>query len=264
MKITGCSGRPIIEACGLNDIDYQVDPYIGCEHNCHYCYALNQAETDWSKEILIHENLGDRLREELDKITPQKIYMGYRTDPYQPCEADCRQTREVLELFVEKGFSASVLTKSDLVVRDIDLFKEMPQANVSVSVAFDDDQVRDRFEGKTIETKKRVDALEKIRKAGIRTSALVCPVIPLITNIDALLEMLEPAAERIWLYGLSILDEKDANWRNVKRIMDEHYPDKRDEIETITFDKENDYWTRLRKRLEILAKERQLNLSIHL
>jgi len=88
MKVSVCSSRPILSPCGLKGIDYQVDPYIGCEHNCYYCYALPQAETDWSKEILIYDDIVDQLSKELDTIPPQTIYMGYHTDPYQPCELE--------------------------------------------------------------------------------------------------------------------------------------------------------------------------------
>ena len=155
MKVSVCKKRPILSACGLKDIEYQVDTYVGCEHYCYYCYVLPQAETDWSKEILIYEDIVDQLSQELDKIPPQKIYMGYHTDPYQPCEAEYRQTRKVLELFLKKGFSVSILTKSDLVVRDIDIFKKMNDAAVSVSVAFNDNQTRRQFEANTIDTEKK-------------------------------------------------------------------------------------------------------------
>ncbi|MCP4577402.1 MAG: radical SAM protein, partial [Deltaproteobacteria bacterium] len=117
MNIKPCDNRPALNPCTLKDRNYQVDPYIGCEHYCYYCYALNQAETDWSKEVLIHKDITSQLESELAGIPPQLIYMGWETDPYQPCEAECRQTRQVLELLLEKGFSASILTKSDLVLR---------------------------------------------------------------------------------------------------------------------------------------------------
>jgi DNA repair photolyase len=135
MKVSVCKNRQILSPCGLKDLDYQVDTYVGCEH---YCYALPQAETDWSEEIFIYKDIVDQLSQELDKIPSQTIYMGYHTDPYQPSETRYRQTRKVLELFLKRGFSASILTKSDLVVRDIDILKEMNDAAVSVSVAFND------------------------------------------------------------------------------------------------------------------------------
>jgi DNA repair photolyase len=80
------------------------------------------------------------------KMRIETIYMGYQTDPYQPCEAEYHQTSKVLELFLQKGYSARILTKSDLVVRDIDILKKMDDTAVSVSVAFNDNQTRKRFE----------------------------------------------------------------------------------------------------------------------
>ena len=115
MNVSTCSRRPLLVPCGLKDFDYQVDPYVVCEHYCYYCYALGQAETDWTKEIRIHKDITSQLNEELETIAPQTIYLGYHTDPYQPCEAEYRQTRKVLELLLEKRFSASILTKSNLI-----------------------------------------------------------------------------------------------------------------------------------------------------
>ena len=145
LKVSVCTNGPILSPCGLKDLDYQVDPYVGCEHYCYYCYVLAQAETDWSKEILIHNDIVDQLSEDIDKVSPQTIYMGYHTDPYQPREVEYRQTRKVLELFLKNGFSASILTKSDLVIRDIDILKEMNDAAVSVSAAFNDNSTRRLF-----------------------------------------------------------------------------------------------------------------------
>ena len=92
MKVSVCTNRPILSPCGLKDLDYQVDTYVGCEHYCYYCYALAQAETDWSKEILKHKEIVNQLSGEIDKVSLQTIYMGYHTDPYQPCEAEYHQT----------------------------------------------------------------------------------------------------------------------------------------------------------------------------
>ena len=142
MKVTTSSYRPLLIKSTLKNYEYQVDTYIGCSHYCYYCYVLDQAETDWSKEVLSHKDIKDQLNKELTMVPPQKIYMGWHTDPYQPCEADYRQTRQVLELLLAKNFSASILSKSDLVVRDIDILKEMDDASVSVSVAFTDNQIR--------------------------------------------------------------------------------------------------------------------------
>jgi DNA repair photolyase len=264
MKVSTCSYRPILVPCGLENFDYQVDPYVGCEHSCHYCYALNQAETDWAKEIFVYSDITSQLRGELEKISPQKIYMSYYTDPYQPCDIEQCQTRKVLKLFLEMGSSASILTKSDLVVRDMDLLKEMDGASVSVSVAFNDNHIRQQFEAKTIDTEDRIAALSKLREAGIKTSALICPVIPFITDVVPLVDMLEPHTDVIWIYGLSINERSDKNWQNFQDILNRHFPKLKEQIELAVFSADHSYWIQLRQDLEKLQKDRQLNLNIHL
>jgi len=247
----------------LKDINYQVDPYVGCEHYCYYCYALATAETDWSKEIQTHKNIVKQLNKEIDQISPQTIYMGYHTDPYQPCEAEYHQTRKVLELFLKKGFSASILTKSDLVVRDVDILKEMNHAAVSVSVAFNDNSTRRLFEAETMDTEKRIEALRQLKEAGVRTGALVCPVIPYITDAIKLIDLLEPHTDEIWVYGLGINDPLGQNWLTIQKILRCHFPDLIVPIEAAVFSKEHNYWARLRDNLMALKNDRQY-LNIHL
>jgi DNA repair photolyase len=241
-----------------------VDPYIGCEHYCYYCYALNQAETDWSKEVLIHKDITSELESELAGIPPQTIYMGWQTDSYQPCEAEYRQTRQVLELLLEKGFSASILTKSDLILRDTDLLQKMNEASVSFSVAFNDNRTRRLFEANTVDNEKRIEALRQLKEAGVRTGALLCPVIPYITDAIQLIDMLAPCTDVIWIYGLSINDRSDQNWLNMQKILSREFPDFLEQIEQAIFSKEHIYWAQLRDDLVTLKNDRQLNLNIRL
>jgi DNA repair photolyase len=190
--------------------------------------------------------------------------MGYHTDPYQPFEAEHLQTRKVLELFQEKGHSASILTKSDLVIRDIDILKRMENAAVSVSVAFNDDLTRCLFEANTMETQKRIEALRILKEAGVRTGAMLCPVIPFITDAVQLINMLKPYTDVIWIYRLSIIDRSDPSWLNVKKILNDHFPDLKNQIEQVIFSKEHSYWTQLREELVTLKDKKGLNLNIHL
>lgn len=264
MKITICSHRPILVPCKLKKPDYQIDPYVGCAHYCHYCYALNQAETDWTKEILIYKDINGQLSEELEKISPQNIYMGYYTDPYQPCEAYYRQTRKVLELLLEKGFSASILTKSDLVLRDVDLLQDMENASISVSVAFNDNRTREKFEANTKATEVRVEALRKLREAGIKTSALICPVFPFITDVKPLIDWLAPLTDVIWIYGLSIDQRSDLNWQNIESIIKEYFPDLSGPFEEAVLSKDHKFWAQLKQELRDMQKDKHLNPSIHI
>jgi len=264
MRVTTCSKRLILESCGLEDLVYQVDPYVGCGHYCSYCYALNHAETDWREEVRVHEDLSGRLFHELLTIPPQTIYMGYNSDPYQPVEAEQRQTRKALELFVETGHSASFLTKSDLFARDFDLLTRMEDARVSISVAFNDDATRRLFEHDTTPTEMRMDALKQAQDAGLQTSALLCPIIPYVTDAMELLDSLAPVTDTIWVYGLTIRDRNGLNWKNVEAILAGHYPANRKRIEEVVFDREHAYWRDLRTRLEKAQLTMKPELKIHI
>lgn len=264
ITVSECKDRPILTPCGLKDLDYQIDPYIGCEHYCYYCYALSGAETDWSRQIMIHRDVVPRLARELDAIPPQTVYMGYHTDPYQPREAALNQTRDILALLLEKGFSASILTKSDLVLRDMDIIKKMPDPHVSVSVAFNDNTVRRQFEAATMDTERRVRVLERFKAENTATGALLCPVVPYVTDPFPLIDTLAGHTDKIWVYGLGFRDRTGINWQHTREILMRHFPDLATRIEPALLSPDHDYWRQLREKLTALKDKRGITLSIHL
>ncbi len=263
-KMGVCSPRQILEPCGLEGIPYQVDPYIGCEHHCYYCYALNQAETRWEEEILMHHDIVGTLSRELAALEPQTIYMGMNTDPYQPSESIHRQTRQVLELLAQRSFSVCVLTKSDLVMRDIDLLADMSRSSAGVSIAFQDDHVRRLFEASAPPNERRIEAIKRLKHAGVETYALICPVMPFITDVEAAIEMVAPYADTIWIYRLNMTAEEDRNWRNVRDILERHFPEMTDRYRQIAFSDVHPYWMEVRTKLEQIQQSRRLNLRIEL
>jgi MoaA/NifB/PqqE/SkfB family radical SAM enzyme len=145
-----------------------------------------------------------------------------------------------------------------------DILKKMDDAAVSVSVAFNDNQTRKRFEANTMDTEKRIEALRKLKEAGVRTGALVCPVIPYITDAIELIDKLAPYTDTIWIYGLSINDRLGQNWLNIQRILRSQFSDLVEQIEPVIFSRDHIYWSQLREDLAALKNDRQLNLNIHL
>ncbi len=264
MKVSTCSPRPVMLPSRIDSTGYQIDPYVGCEHYCYYCYALKDAETQWDKEIAIHADIEGQLRKELENLPPQRFYMGYFTDPYQPVEERMLQTRKVLEILLEHGSSVGFLTKSNLFLRDLDLLSQMDDAQASISVAFLDDSVRTALEHRTVPTSERIDALRAVKENGVHTSSLLCPIIPEITDVFALLDMLAPVAETIWLYRLSIEDPEGVNWRNLRDILARDFPDKLELIESAVLSREHPYWEELRQEVTALGDKQGLNLQIHI
>lgn len=259
-----CSKRKILNECSLNDFNYQIDPYVGCEHQCLYCYALLDAESEWDREILMHENIIEQLEGEIESIPPQKIYFGYTTDPYQQFEKKYKQTRKALSLLQEKGFSASILTKSDLFIRDLDILTKMENASISISVSFENDLDRSCFEKKTINTLDRIEAVKIANHSGLKTSALLCPIIPYISNVEYFVELLGPIVNKIWIYPLSIQNKTDRTWQNVNSILASYYPTQKEKIEQAIFSKDNSYWTTLRDKLNYMDKHVNCELETHI
>lgn len=264
MNIRKCFNRKILNPCNLKLFNYQVDSYIGCEHFCCYCYALNTAETDWKKEILIHGDLIEQLSREISSLEPQTIYIGMNSDPYQPSEKNLNQTRKVLELFANSGFSVCILTKSGLVTRDIDILTKMPGSSVGVSIAFQIEQHRQLFENHASSNKNRLEALENLKNAGIETYTLICPVMPYITNVESVIELVAPYSDTIWIYNLQIKSDDDFNWQNLQSVLNTHFPELTDRYRKIAFSRTHPYWKKLRKNLEELQHKKHLNLRIEL
>jgi DNA repair photolyase len=182
---------------------WTVNPYRGCSHSCHYCFArayhayldLGVGE-DFSSKIVVKTNVVDVLRRELasPRWAGEAIAMGTATDPYQHCEGRYRLTRGIVEALAECANPLSLLTKSTLVLRDLDAFRrlnEVTSVTVSMSVAMLDERIRREVEPGTPPGRKRLEVLARFADAGIRTGVLVAPVLPALTDgeeqLDALL-----------------------------------------------------------------------------
>jgi len=261
MKVTTLSNRRVLAPCRLAWYTYQIDPYIGCEHSCLYCYILNTPHRN--EHILIHKNITKRLHQEILSLKPQTIYMGMDTDPYQPLEKTLNQTRTVLQLLAEKEFSVSLLTKSPLITRDIDILTRMEDPLAGISLAFQDEETRKLFEPKAPPNEQRIRALAELKKAGIETYTLICPVIPKITDVEALIDKAVPYSDAIWLYRLNV-HSKNVNWQNVNSILHRNFPEIAEQVREIIFSRKHAYWTEVRQNLVNIQKERGISLEIRL
>jgi len=214
-------------------------------------------------EVRSYKNLPERLAGQLSQLKPQPIYMGWYSDPFQPVEALRCQTRESLKVLLDAGFSACILTKSDLVVRDVDLLLPMPEASVGISLGFSDDPLRCLLELGTPPNHNRITALKKLREAGIGTYALICPILPFLTDIPMLLKSLHGAVDSVWLYPLSIEQETGANWRNILNVVNERCPDLTTDFKAAAFNLNHGYWRKQRRLAEECAKGSDFELRVN-
>jgi DNA repair photolyase len=179
---------------------YTINAYRGCSHACTYCFARPTHEylgldigEDFERRIVVKVNAVERLRAELrsPKWTGEPIAMGTNTDPYQRCEGKYRLTRGIVEVLGHARNPFSILTKSALVLRDLDVLAEAARrtrVSVSLSIGTLDEAVWRATEPGAPHPRRRVDAVRALSEAGIRTGVLVAPVLPGVSDSRAQLE----------------------------------------------------------------------------
>jgi len=163
--------------------DYAVNPYIGCQHSCVYCYArfirrFTGHKEPWGEFVDVKINALALLKHEIDKRPPGRVWVSGVCDPYQPLESKHELTRKCLETLVEYGWPITVQTKSPLVLRDIDLLRRSDKIEVGLSVTSADDGIRKLFEPGAPSIKERIEALEELHLANIRTYGMIAPMLP--------------------------------------------------------------------------------------
>lgn len=194
--------RSILSGNDSPDIgfDWSINPYRGCEHGCIYCYArpthsyLNLSPgIDFETRIVAKVNAAEKLREALGArgYTPGQLNIGSITDAYQPAERRLRITRSVIEVLFEARHAFSIITKSSLVERDLDLIAPMAAerlAAVTVSITTLDSELARKLEPRACSPQRRLRCIETLARAGVPVGVSVSPVIPFLN---------EPELERI-------------------------------------------------------------------
>ena len=188
MIVTEVYARSILVKSQVSD--YTVNPYVGCQHSCAYCYArfmrrFSGHKEPWGEFADVKINAPDLLRKEIGKKPPGKVWISGVCDPYQPIEKKYELTRKCLEILVGCGWPITVQTKSPLVLRDMDLFTRNANTEVGLSIATADDDIRRLFEPNAPSTNARVKTLGELHQAGVRTYAMIAPMLPGVEGLPA-------------------------------------------------------------------------------
>lgn len=173
--------------------DYAVNPYVGCQHDCVYCYAqymkrFTGHREEWGAFVDVKVNAAELLAKEVLKKRPGKVWISGVCDAYQPIERRYRLTRQCLEVLVEADWPVTVQTKAPLVLRDLDILKRFAHAEVGFTITTADERMRKIFEPGAPPVAKRIEALQQLHAEGIRTFAMIAPVLPGAEKLPALLK----------------------------------------------------------------------------
>ena len=269
--------------------DRSVNAYRGCEHGCIYCFARPthayhdlSPGLDFETKLFAKPDAARLLRETLAKpgYRPAPIAMGTNTDPYQPIEARYRITRQVLEVCLEARNPVIITTKSDRILRDLDVLAEMARmalVGVAISVTSLEPQLSGLLEPRAAAPAKRLAALEQLAAAGVPAHVSVSPVIPAITDpyIEAILEEAAARGARSASWILVRLPHEVAPL--FREWLETHFPDRAGKvmatIRSVRSGKDNDpafgsrmapdgVWAALyRRRFQLACKRLGLEFS---
>lgn len=255
--------RSALSRSGIYGVDYSVNPYIGCQHACAYCYARFMARgihrrDEWGSFVDVKVNALERLADELPRRPRGIVLVSSVTDPYQPLEERYGLTRGVLRLLGEHRFPTTVLTKSDLVLRDTDLLRGLENGEVGLTITTLEEEVRRVFEPRAAPVEARLEALRRLGEAGVQTFAFIGPMLPHLTErtLPGLLDRLRAAGVgRVLVDRLNL---KAGNWASIRRALEENLPDLLPGFEEALFGP-GGYYERLRQRVAEMCRTRGLN-----
>jgi DNA repair photolyase len=217
---------------------WTINPYRGCEFGCKYCYArythefMEMDATEFEDKIYAKAAAAHLLRQELGRIDRKDhIAIGTATDPYQPAERRYGKTRSILEVFArERGRYLGITTKSDLVVRDLDLLREIARGNVigiNLTITTLDEKLARLLEPRAPRPALRLEAVRQLTGAGIPVGVFPNPVMPGITDSDRQLDRLAKAARDAgaqWFGGGALFLMPSAQ-KVFLPFLDQHFPE---------------------------------------
>jgi DNA repair photolyase len=187
MRITEVKCKTALSKSNLPGLDYSLNPYRGCQHNCAYCYVPNVLRikrNEWGSFVDVRINIPTVLSKELKNKKPGVVAISTVTDPYQPVEKKYKLTRYCLEQFLRHDFPVCIQTKSDLATRDIDLISKFSKAEVMFSIGTLNDKDRKILEPYSSPIQNRLDALKQFSNEGIETSVFFGPIYPTVKTSD--------------------------------------------------------------------------------
>lgn len=259
-------GAPVIEHIEVKSVlsksnlpvcEYSVNPYVGCTHGCQYCYASFMKRFTGHAEpwgTFLDVKVWPEIRNP-QRYAGKELFIGSVTDPYLPQEEEYGRTRALLEQLQGSGAKLSIATKSDLILRDLDLIKTFPNARVSWSVNTLDEDFRSDMDN-AVSIERRLAAMEAFYRAGVRTTCFVSPIFPGITDVEAIVGRVKEQCNLIWLENLNLRG-------SYKTVIMEYIKATRPQLLPLYREIYNGgnrrYWELLDKKLEAYAAEAGLD-----
>lgn len=205
LEIKEIQTKNILSKSNLPVCDYSANPYVGCTFACKYCYAsfmkrFSNHPEEWGEFIDV--KYWNPLKN-TQKYANKELFIGSVTDPYNPQERKYQRTRALLEELKDSGIKLSITTKSDLVLRDLDLIKSFKNARASFSINTLDEGFRKDMD-RAVPIKRRLEAMKTLYNEGITTTCFISPIFPQITDVESIINEVQGYCHFIWLENLNL------------------------------------------------------------
>ncbi len=256
LVIKEVKAKGILTKSNLPVADYSVNPYGGCAHACKYCYAsfmkrFTGHEEEWGSFVDVKH--WPEIKNP-KKYAGKELFIGSVTDPYQPLEEKYGRTRALLEQMQGSGCSVSIATKSDLILRDLELIKTFPNVRVSWSINTLDETFKDEMD-KGVSIERRLAAMKVFHDAGVRTTCFISPIFPGITDLKEIILRAKDQCNLIWLENLNL---RGGYKTTIMDYIREKHVDLVPLYEAIYNKKDRSYWSLLDEEMREFTKEQGL------
>lgn len=237
--------------------DYVINPYVGCSHGCKYCYAsfmkrFTGHKEDWGKFIDIKKC---NKKIDLNKISKKNVFLSSVTDCYNPLEEKYKLTRNILEQLLNSDCNLSISTKSNLILRDLDLLKQFKNLTVSISVNTLNETFRkDMDNASPIE--ERLNTLRVLHDNGIYTVLFMSPMFPYITDFKSIIEVSKNFVDEYWFENLNL---RGSYKKTILDYIRNNYSSLSDKYNEIYIKNNKSYWSKLSKEIDKYCKEKNIN-----
>ncbi len=249
--------KDYLTSSGLTASDYVINPYVGCPHNCLYCYASYMQRVTGHTESwgnFIDIRYCDK-KIDINKLAGKKLTLSSVTDCYNQEEENFQITRNILSQLVGADVDLTIITKSDLVVRDIDLLKKMKNVKVVFSINTTDENFK-RDMDKAPSIARRLQALRTLHENGIRTFIFVAPYFPEITDFKAIIEKSKDFVDCYWFDKLNL---RGPNKEIIFDYIKQHKPTLLNLYKQIFNNNDFTYWDKLSKEIDTYCKSNNIS-----
>jgi len=256
--------KNIITKSNLPGADYVINPYIGCSHACIYCYAsfmkrFTGHDEAWGTFLDIKINALDSIPKTSKRFYDKYIYLSSVTDPYLPHERKYGLTRRILEKLIPLRPNIGIQSKSDLIIRDIDLLTQFPVSEAGLTITTLNDEIRREIEPNTASVQDRMEALKKLKSAGLDTYIFIGPILPIVTDWK---EIIFKTKSFTGSYIFENLNMYAPVAKNMYQWIKKLHPDFRKEYQLI-FDKKSTYWYDVEQEIQTFCQDNDIDGSIY-